>query len=246
MSSALDTQDEHDDPRLHRPNTLMAHQSHPITASAATSATPTPTPTHKYNLASPPTPPHPNFPAAIPGRHRLTSLLHEGAEAAHHAATRSPLAQMFTPFVVPEESSPPVPAYTLAPLQDNGAAAAAGEPSAARRRRLSSVSGGGGGNGGVRWPANADREHAAVAARRFPTGGSAASLAVSQAGTLSESPDERGEHEASPVPAEEAEEELAGVGNMELARKLEEIESRQRRIEEMLAEVVKAVRKDSD
>ncbi|KAI0034476.1 hypothetical protein K488DRAFT_45428 [Vararia minispora EC-137] len=225
-NSALDT---HDGPPLTRtasfqPNNGRSNSSPANGASTSPTFQPQPS-TSKPGSHSQPS--QPNFLAAIPGRHRLTSLLHEGAEVARQAA--SPLAQIFTPVTVPEEPAPPVPASVPVPTAENAALDVSYGP-ASRRRRLSSVS------GATRWPS--EHQHS-TAFRRFPTGGSAASVSASAAVALSESP---GELRPLPKPLEETEERLESVGNVELDRRLEQIEKRQKRIEEMLEEIAAALK----
>ncbi|KAI0322775.1 hypothetical protein OF83DRAFT_1091683 [Amylostereum chailletii] len=153
-------------------------------------------------------------------RHRLTSILHEGAaEVARSVA--SPLAQIFQPVTIdegiPEQDEQPRDAVSYGP--------------ASRRRRLSSS---------VRpsRPPHLDTQGSPTHFRRFPTG---------ESPMLSESPEQHpsGSHlgARSPPTAGQIEEEDSEIGNMQWTSKLEEMEQRQKRMEELLKEIAGTMRK---
>ncbi|KZV60021.1 hypothetical protein PENSPDRAFT_659803 [Peniophora sp. CONT] len=221
-NSALDTSDG--PPLNSRPRAVSFNTgSHPSSRRPSHSGAhpPAPTPTQGKTSA---------LPALAMPRHRLTSILHEGADAARSAI--SPLAQIFQPIVIPE-GSPDDTGNGSSPAGNsagNGAAPVSYGP-ASRRRRISTVGGGlrpsdshGPFTGGMRFPSSVSH------------GGS------SLGGAVSESPEP---HQEDPEveTAETTMGEDAEIGPIDLARRLSEIEKRQQRIEDLLGQIAGAMRK---
>ncbi|VDB94664.1 unnamed protein product [Peniophora sp. CBMAI 1063] len=228
-NSALDTDDGpplNSRPRAVSFNTGSNAGSRRQSQTGGTRPQPSSSPTHSKTSA---------LPALAMPRHRLTSILHEGADAARTAV--SPLAQIFQPIVVPEISGSPEDAGNgLSPAGSNtgnGSAPVSYGP-ASRRRRISTVGGGlrpsdshGPFGGGLRFPSSASH------------GGS------SLGGAVSESPERSPKREDAPEveTAVDATDEDAELGPIELTRRLGEIERRQQRIEDLLGQIAGALRK---
>lgn len=158
---------------------------------------------------------HPSGPSSVPGpRHRLTSIMTRGVEVAQSAA--SPLAQIFQPLIfdddIPDDHQH---------IQDTHGVSYG----PATRRRLSSM----------QWrnhPPDTGPGAPSTALRRFPTHGSNESRSKAlPSQTLSESPDSRTQ------PQETAEEIEDEGPHPPLEKRLDSIEKRQRRIEDLLVQL---------
>lgn len=163
-------------------------------------------------------------------RQRVNSVLNRGAEMAHNFA--SPLAQIFQPLVLDmgmgddmaEDEQP----------QDMRDAISYGP---ATRRRLTSI---------ARRPTTVEQHSSphpppATALRRFPTAAAARPQSPSFGTPISESPDQHADPGSPSETAGQAEEKESTLGNMQWMKRLDEMDARQKRMEEMLLRIVKGL-----
>ena len=164
----------------------------------------------------------------LPPRQRVNSVLNRGAEMAHNFA--SPLAQIFQPLVLDmgddmaEDEQP----------QDMRDAISYGP---ATRRRLTSI---------ARRPTAVEQHSSphpppATALRRFPTAAAARPQSPSFGTPISESPDQHADTGSPSETAGQAEEKESTLGNMQWMKRLDEMDARQKRMEEMLLRIVKGL-----
>lgn len=157
-------------------------------------------------------------------RARVTSLMHRGTEAVHNFS--SPLAQIYQPLVVDDDL------VDEAPESSSSANQKFVFP---RRRRLSSVH---------KFPPT-DHHASAVALRKFPTNSSSRGPGLTEQ-TLSESPFDADEE--SPKREPETVEQIANEaatngGDTQVMHRLHRIEQQQKRLEELLVQLSKDIRR---
>ncbi|KAA1475470.1 hypothetical protein DENSPDRAFT_426990 [Dentipellis sp. KUC8613] len=225
LDSALDLHDVGEAPPMGAHRSVSNGSSHHPPSSPLASKAP----------SLPPSPPK-DAPRAAGPRQRVGSILNRGAEAAHSLA--SPLAQIFQPLVVDEREGAPGGEQLQAGTREGVSYGPAS------RRRLSSM---------IRRPTVDVPQQQSTALRRFPTGGSGHGLAHGWSSPLSASPEQqRAERQAQtqaqaqvdgPETAEQTEEKEEGLGGVAWSKRLEEMEKRQTRIEALLEEIARGMRK---
>nr|GAT43589.1 predicted protein [Mycena chlorophos] len=237
MSSALaldESSANEDVSKAHDQRRLSPYSS--PTRPTVTPPTPVPGAAHpSHPTPGPATPVSASPPAARPvpppgPRARVASLMHRGTEVAQ--TFTSPLAQIFQPLIVDDGGIPEevinnqhlqAPAMPQSPATSAGNGSAISSSSAAYRRRLSSMH--------VRNPSTAGVGHATGLHARRASEAPRMLFPTSEAeGVFSASPDEH-----SSMPTAEDVEEKKG----EWIERLDKIEARQERIEEMLEQIIR-------
>ncbi|KAF7308559.1 hypothetical protein HMN09_00705000 [Mycena chlorophos] len=237
MSSALaldESSANEDVSKAHDQRRLSPYSS--PTRPTVTPPTPVPGAAHpSHPTPGPATPVSASPPPARPGpppgpRARVASLMHRGTEVAQ--TFTSPLAQIFQPLIVDDGGIPEevinnqhlqAPAMPQSPATSAGNGSAISSSSAAYRRRLSSMH--------VRNPSTAGVGHATGLHARRASEAPRMLFPTSEAeGVFSASPDEH-----SSMPTAEDVEEKKG----EWIERLDKIEARQERIEEMLEQIIR-------
>lgn len=179
----------------------------------------------------------PARPAAQPlgARGRKTSIAFRAIDTMH--AHASPLAQIYPPLVVDDDIAENVETASTTPPSSSfaGASLAPTGP----RRRLSSMH---------RFPPVDPNQGASTALRRFPTTTTNSSMGMVSGwrGHTSDRPmiaspsnvEEAQDEEVEPEVASHVVDEGDNHGNAQMARQLERIEDRQRRLEEMLTQIL--------